>query len=503
MKNPCLREPFAADSPFRALAEHAPVMLWVSDVDGRCTLLNRGWRSFRGVTHDDHVDDGWSHGMHPEDRAGALANFLAAHQNHQPFTAEYRVRRADDEYRWVHDHGTPWFAADGTFLGQMGCSVDITEQRRHDWVVGHAERRLKQLVESSQDLVFRFRPGPPPAVEYIGGAVRAITGHTPEEFYADPWLAHRTVHPDDAPLLPVTADDAARLPRTGIFRWVHPDGRVVWAEHFRTPVFDASGRLVAFEGIGRDITVRVDADRRLRESEEQLRQLAAHLQTAREEERTEVARELHDELGQTLTALRLEVGRAVQTLTMDGVSMAAIDRLQTVVGLVDVGISTVKRISTRLRPATLDHLGLAEAIRWEASTFRARTGLRCSVRTNRQQTRLSREQQTALFRILQEALTNVVRHAAASSVQVTLNETDDGVELRIRDNGRGISVEQASDPHSIGLLGMRERAALVGGTFRISGQRGRGTVVSVQVPLTESNTEAGEPPRTHVESRFG
>lgn len=493
--------PHLLDSPFRALAEQAPVMLWVSDADGHCMLLNGGWRQFRGVAADGAAEEGWSHGMHPDDRAGAVACFVAAHANRQPFTAEYRVRRADGEYRWVHDHGTPYYAANGSFLGQMGCSVDITEQRQHDWPAAHAERRLKQLVEQSQDMVFRVRLGPPFAVEYVGGAVQAITGHSAEEFYADPMLARRTVHPDDSPQMPLTADEAAPLARMVTFRWVHPDGRVVWAEHFRTPVFDAAGRLVAIEGIARDITARVEGNRRLRESEEQLRQLAAHLQSAREEERAEVSRELHDELGQTLTALKLEINRAVVTLQGEGLGRPAVDRLQSIVGLVDVGIATVKRISTRLRPATLDHLGLAEAIRWEAATFKARTGVRCQVRTNRAQTRLTAEQQTALFRILQEALTNVVRHAHASSVQVSLAEDDDRFELRIRDNGRGILLEQAADPRAIGLLGMRERAALIGGEFRISGQRGKGTVVSVHVPLTTNG--AVHRPRTVAESQLG
>lgn len=461
-------------------------MLWMSDADGRCTLLNASWRTFRGITDDGTVVDGWSHGMHAEDRAAAVSCYVEAHRNRQPFTTEYRVRRADGEYRWVHDHGTPWFDADGVFLGALGCSVDITEQRRHDWAISHAERRLKQLVESSQDLVFRVRLGPPLAVEYVGGAVREITGHSPEEFYSDPMLAVRTVHPDDSPLMPLTVEAVARVPRTATIRWVHPDGRIVWAEHFRTPVYDASGALVAFEGIARDITARVESERRLRESELQLRQLAARLQGAREAERAEVARELHDELGQTLTALKLEINRAVVALRGEALRVPAVDRVQSVVGLVDLGIAIVKRISTRLRPATLDHLGLAEAIRWEALTFKARTGVRCQVRANRQHTRLSGEQQTALFRIVQEALTNVVRHAQASSVQITIREDDHGVEVRIRDNGRGISPERAADPASIGLLGMRERAALVGGTFRIGGQRGKGTVVSVHVPLASA-----------------
>jgi signal transduction histidine kinase len=145
----------------------------------------------------------------------------------------------------------------------------------------------------------------------------------------------------------------------------------------------------------------------------------------------------------------------------------------------------VKRIATSLRPPALDHFGLAEAIHWEALTFKARTGLRCQVRSNTERTHLSALQQTSLFRICQEALTNIARHAQASAVRVTLTERDDWFELRIHDNGRGITEEEATDRRAIGLLGMRERAALAGGAFSISGRRRKGTVVSVQVPISQ------------------
>lgn len=237
-----------------------------------------------------------------------------------------------------------------------------------------------------------------------------------------------------------------------------------------------------------------DSERRLRESEEQLRRLAARVQTAREEERATLARELHDELGQTLTAIKLDLGRAIAAVSTPQSSTVAVDRLQSLVGLVEISLQTVKRLTMSLRPPALDHLGLAEAIRWEAMTFRARTGLRCHVRADKDTTALNAEQQTVLFRIFQEALTNVVRHARASAVQVTLAERRQEVELRIRDNGRGVTDAEATDPRAIGLLGMRERAALVGASFHIAGRRGKGTAVTVRVPVAPNpvNRPAGQ-----------
>ena len=236
---------------------------------------------------------------------------------------------------------------------------------------------------------------------------------------------------------------------------------------------------------GRDVDVSGpgETERRLKESEEQLRLLAARVQAAREDERTALARELHDELGQTLTAVKLELGRTVDALIQQRVTSQAVDRLQSLVGLIEIGIETVKRLSTELRPPALDHLGLPAAVRWEAISFRARTSIRCHVRAAEERTALSKEQQTTLFRIFQEALTNVVRHAKASAVHVTLTERARSFELRIRDNGRGITEADVRNPRSIGLLGMRERAMLVGGTFDISARRGKGTSIVVHVPV--------------------
>ena len=235
-------------------------------------------------------------------------------------------------------------------------------------------------------------------------------------------------------------------------------------------------------------------ERRLRESQEQLRQLATRLQTAREEERKLLARELHDELGQTLTAIKLELARAITSFRRDQLSPSSVDRLQSLIGLTEIGIATVKRIATDLRPATLDHLGLAAAIQWEATTFKARTGIRCRVIAGQEISALRADQETMLFRIFQESLTNVVRHAQASAVQVKLSEGGGVFELRVSDNGRGISEAQARDPRSIGLLGMRERAALIGGAFSISGQAGKGTMISVTVSL-EGNPPPVRPKR--------
>lgn len=215
----------------------------------------------------------------------------------------------------------------------------------------------------------------------------------------------------------------------------------------------------------------------------QLRELNGRLQMAREQERAHLARELHDELGQTLTSIKLELARTTAGLVKLGIDAQIIDRLQSLVGLVDLSTETVRRISTELRPPALDHLGLPAAVELEAAAVGRRTGIRCRVSIGREPIRLDQEQSTTIFRVFQEALMNVVRHAHASAVRVRLRQAARTFTLDVRDNGRGISKQELSSPQSIGLLGMRERAQLSGGRVEITGRPGRGTTLTVSMPL--------------------
>jgi two-component system, NarL family, sensor histidine kinase UhpB len=230
-------------------------------------------------------------------------------------------------------------------------------------------------------------------------------------------------------------------------------------------------------------------------SGDSLRQLSARLETAREEERTRVARELHDELGQVLTSLKLEfmwlIDRIRQRDPRPDVQF--VNKLQSLTGLVELSIATVRRISGDLRPAVLDHLGLPAAIEWEATKFEARTGIRCRFASQLTRRELDRDRAIAVYRILQEALTNVARHAHAGAVHVDLRGRGRFLNLIVKDNGRGITRAESSSPQSVGLLGMRERARLLGGNVTITGTPGRGTTVTLQVLFDGARPRARKP----------
>ena len=216
---------------------------------------------------------------------------------------------------------------------------------------------------------------------------------------------------------------------------------------------------------------------------DQLRALAARVQSAREEERTQISREIHDELGQALTAIKIDVAALIRELP--GETGPQIQRRQSILKLLDEAIQSVRRIATELRPGILDDLGLVAAVEWAAEDFQARTGTNCEVSLPGVDIALDPERATALFRILQETLTNVARHANATRVDVRLAQQNENLILEIRDNGQGIGEEHLSESRSLGILGMRERALLLGGELTISGTPGKGTTVRVQIPLPD------------------
>jgi PAS domain S-box-containing protein len=361
----------------------------------------------------------------------------------------------------------------------------MTQRSRATQPFSRTELQFQRLLENAPDVIYRFRVQPPRGYDYINSACAAIMGRPAADFYADPDLALACVHPDDRHIiLQAFQHDLAKLQLAIQLRWVHPDGRIIWAEHRRVPILDRRGRLIAIEGVGRDITASLEIETQLRESEDQLRRLAARVQSAREEERAHLSRELHDELGQTLTIVKIDLSRAIRDLNPTSLAPDIADRMQSVVGNVDVATETVRRLASALRPPALDHLGLAAAIELEAAALARRTGLRCRVAGGLRTSGMTSEQTTAVFRIVQEALTNAVRHSDASAVRITMRQTARNIAVRIHDNGRGIAGDVIDHPASIGLLGMRERATLAGARLSITAKAGKGTDILIVVALS-------------------
>ena len=230
----------------------------------------------------------------------------------------------------------------------------------------------------------------------------------------------------------------------------------------------------------REISDQKRSEQALRASGEQLRDFAARVDIVREEERSRIARELHDELGQALTILKLDLSWVHGKLGGPGASLRK--KMKDIIAHVDDTIERLRTISSELRPSILDDLGLGAAIEWQASQIQKRTGIRTRVVSNADSAKLPKEAVTATFRVVQEALTNVIRHAEATSVRVTLKSGNHALRISVEDNGKGMTQEQMNNRKSLGIVGMKERISRLGGEFNIVSEPGKGTRLDIIIP---------------------
>jgi signal transduction histidine kinase len=233
-----------------------------------------------------------------------------------------------------------------------------------------------------------------------------------------------------------------------------------------------------------EIAERERAEEQFKSSLDLLRALAARLQSVREEERTSIAREIHDELGQACTAIKMDLALIGRKATKGQTHLRA--KVDSAIRLVDAMIGTLRRIASELRPRTLDDLGLTAALEWQAQEFESRAGIRCHVTLPQEPLDLDSERSTAIFRIFQESLTNVARHAHATRVEARLEREADQLLFQVHDNGRGFDPEEAKARRALGLVGMQERALLLNGELKVEGVPGAGTTLTLRIPLLPS-----------------
>lgn len=369
-------------------------------------------------------------------------------------------------------------------------AVRRSEHRQAEFALQQSEERFRQLAESIEQ-VFWMKTFATNKVMYVSPSYERIWGRNRRELFENPESFIEWIHPDDRDRVIAALKKLPSQFYDLEYRIFHPDGSVRWIRDRAFPTRDEKGKTYRISGITDDVTEQKRANEKLKASRQQLRDLAARLDSIREKERTWIAREIHDELGQLFTGIKFELYHLQKSLskseghrTEDKPAFG--EKIKSTLDLVDAAIKSVQKIATELRPGILDELGLLAAIRWQTSEFQKRTGLICRFRSEIQTIPLDRDRTTGVFRIFQEIMTNVARHAGATHVQIQIKEKSGHLQIDVKDNGRGITPEEMADPKSLGLLGIRERMLLLAGETEINGVPQKGTHVRLKIPLQEA-----------------
>ncbi len=354
---------------------------------------------------------------------------------------------------------------------------DTTERKKAEEEI----RKLSHSVEQSPAIVMITDMSG--NIEYVNPKFEEVTGYTAKEVIGKnpSILKFGETTPEEYEILWKTIKAGGAW--HGEFHNRKKNGELYWESASISAIKDTKGQLTHYIAIKEDITGRKEMDKRLRESHNRLRSFAERLQMIREEERATIAREIHDDLGQSLTALKMDISWVKNNPEMDvEAKMAKFDMM---LDLTNSTIQTVKRIATELRPGILDDLGLIPAIEWQTAEFQNRFKIQCNISINKSDVIIKDEISIAVFRIFQETLTNVARHSGATKVDIKLNfHVDNKLTMEITDNGVGIDEEQINSLKSLGLFGMRERVNILNGEMEIIGERGKGTKVKVLIPVS-------------------
>lgn len=508
------------------LIETAPVFVLVLDAEGRIIRFNSHWEEFSGYSREEMEGMEWATIFAPESHQEMVREKIARTFDNIQTSGVNSVIVKDGSKYQVEWHAKRLMDSEGRKFGLLAVGMDITERKLAEQALQQSEERYHQMFETNQAVKLLVDPetmcivdGNRAACEFYGYSRDEICGKKISDI--------NTLSEQEVSENLNLAKSVQRLNFS--FRHRLASGEIRDVEVFAGPVLTTGKTLIY--SIVQDVTERKRAeealknahdelDRRveerttelamvigtlereigerkrmeteLRASHEKLRDLTAHLESVRERERIHIAREVHDELGQSLTALKFDLSWLKNRLQEKNTSL--MDKIRSMGEVVDATIRSVQRISSELRPRLLDDLGLAAAIEWQVNEFTRRSGILCNMAIDADRLSLSQERSTALFRIFQEALTNILRHANATEIDISLAQTGETVMIEVADNGNGIKENEAISSQSFGLMGMRERAHLCGGELDIKGVPGEGTTVRVSIPMQGKEADDDKDP---------
>lgn len=456
------------------LIDSLPGVFYFYDEHGRFIRWNRQFEKVTGYSGDEIAN------MHPTQFfADDQKEYIAAR-----IEGVFEKGVNDAEADLVHKNGTriPHFfkATLVNYDGKpclLGTGIDMTEKHRAEEYLKLSEQKYRLLFSANPLAMWMLSLPEYEIIEANDSALKQY-GYTREEFLGLDVLNLRPAE-DSEKFEQKTNKEFRGIHYAGVWRHIRKDGNIIYVNIITHDTW-YEGRAVRLV-LGNEVTEQYLAEEKLKESYSSIKRLTEHLNSIREQERLHIAREIHDELGQLLTVLKMDVSWLNRRLQPEPGPVK--DKLSDLSGLLDTTVKTVRRISSELRPSLIDDLGLVAAMEWHIEEFSKRSGIECTAEFSEGELNLSDSVKIGLYRILQESLTNVARHAQAKKVHVLLQKTQNQLILSIEDDGIGFD-ESKRKRKTLGLIGARERAEGIGGTYFISGATGKGTQVRVVIPLS-------------------
>ena len=464
-----------SEQEFRVLAEAMPQIVWICLPNGSNIYFNQQWIDYTGLTMEESRGTGWIIPFHPEDKQQAWDAWQNAIKNNKEYSLESRLRRFDGTYRWWLIHGVPVLDSKGNILKWIGSCTDINELKIAEAELQKSEERFRTIAESALVGIYVLQDG---KYAYVNPAMAHIFGYTvPEMTGMSPNVI---VQPIDHGLV---VDNINRRIAGEVrtiqykFKGRHQDGSTRIVEVYGSRMEMNSNPVLI--GTLIDITEQTLAEKEINEARRQLEELYRHLNNDREIDHNRISRKIHDELGQSLTALKMDLN-----WTNDFIedNLPVKNKITGMIAIVNDIIKKVQHIASELRPAMLDDLGLNTTIEWYCGEFEKRYGIICHLELD-DMTAINSKIQLTLYRILQEGLTNIARHAKAKNVIVQIQLSSGKINFKISDDGIGISEKQIISKDSLGLLGIKERLKEFKGILGINSLPNKGTTLVICVPL--------------------
>ena len=420
--------------------------------------------------------------VHPDDQKRARNCIVRMLRGDSSTPYEFRIITKDGKIRWMMEAVTSIPVEGGRAV--LGNSMDITELIEARSEVERLKALETSFLEAIPHAVIGLRER---HIVFANDGVESVFGWKPSELIGKTSrILYRTERDNREMAKHIYMELKKQQTHRTEFPCIRKDGKHIECMVSAARIGGSPKErniVITYE----DITESKNAKRELEKSSEKLRNLSAHLEMAREKERTRIARELHDELGQLLTALHMDIVLLNRKIPEGHPFL--LEKTEAMAKLIDMTMGMLKRIYMDLRPGMLDHLGLAAAVGWQAREFEKRTGIKSKVTVDPEDMELDSDLSTTIFRIFQETLTNIARHAEATKADINLKVKNDRIVLTVKDNGKGITEDQLSKPNSYGLMGIGERVYHWGGKVKITGKKDKGTVVKVDVPLSGKGEE--------------